>query len=80
MEVTQNTEQAEGLRLERPTGVDSASTTALYPQVRMVPACCDAGAVIAHEEACKDFEGRTNANDEMKEVIISLMEYGIARR
>mgnify|MGYP001091430416 CR=1 FL=1 len=37
-------------------------------------------AVIADKEACKDFEGRTNANDEMKEVIISLTEYlSIAR-
>jgi hypothetical protein len=32
-------------------------------------------AVIADKEACKDFEGRTNANDETKEVTISLTEY-----
>jgi hypothetical protein len=32
-------------------------------------------AVIADKEACKDFEGRTNANGETKEVTISLTEY-----
>jgi hypothetical protein len=32
-------------------------------------------AVIADKEACKDFEGRTNADDETKEVTISLTEY-----
>lgn len=37
-------------------------------------------AVIADKEACKDFEGRTNANGETKEVAISLTEYlGVAR-
>ena len=32
-------------------------------------------AAIADEEACKDFEGRTNADDETKKVTISLTEY-----
>ena len=32
-------------------------------------------AVVADKGACKDFEGRTNADDETKEVTISLTEY-----
>ena len=38
---------------------------------------CDAMpvAVVADKGACKDFEGRTNADDETKEVTISLTEY-----
>ena len=32
-------------------------------------------AVVADLEACKNFERRTNANDETKEVTISLTEY-----
>jgi len=32
-------------------------------------------AVIADKEACKDFEGRTNADDGTKKVTISLTEY-----
>ena len=38
---------------------------------------CDAlqVAVVADKEACKDFEGRTNADDGTKEVTISLTEY-----
>ena len=38
---------------------------------------CDAlqVAVVADKGACKDFEGRTNADGETKEVTISLTEY-----
>ena len=38
---------------------------------------CDAlqVAVVADKGACKDFEGRTNADDGTKEVTISLTEY-----
>ena len=32
-------------------------------------------AVVADKEACKDFEGRTNADDGTKKVTISLTEY-----
>jgi len=32
-------------------------------------------AVVADKGACKDFEGRTNADGETKEVTISLTEY-----